>query len=308
VNTEELLKRALDGDERSLAHLISAVVDGHPAAFDILGHLYRLGGRAHVVGITGAPGAGKSTLVSQLVTYAMATGSERRIGEVAVDPSSPFSGGAILGDRIRMGEHSGNPNVFIRSVANRGHLGGIASTTPAVVTVLDGVGYEHIFVETVGVGQAEVEIASATETTVVVVNPGWGDSVQTAKAGFLEIADVFVVNKADRPETDRTIAELKAMLDVGPSTPWIPPILSTVANTGQGVEELVAAIEEHQTYLLESGMSAGRRENIARHALVGALRQSVDNTLQTIDSDVIKRLADRASDPWTEAAAILTSQ
>jgi LAO/AO transport system kinase len=176
------------------------------------------------------------------------------------------------------------------------------------VTVLDGVGYEHIFVETVGVGQAEVEIASATETTVVVVNPGWGDSVQTAKAGFLEIADVFVVNKADRPETDRTIADLKAMLDVGPSTPWIPPILSTVANTGQGVEELVAAIEEHQTYLLESGMSAGRRENIARHALVGALRQSVDNTLQTIDSDVIKRLADRASDPWTEAAAILTSQ
>jgi GTPase len=308
MDTQDLLARALGGDDRSIAQVISAVVDGDPSASEILGDLYRLGGSAHVVGITGAPGAGKSTLVSELVSRTVVTHPDKRIGVIAVDPSSPFSGGAILGDRIRMADHAGNPNVYIRSVANRGHLGGIASTTPAVVTVLDGVGYDEILVETVGVGQAEVEIASASETTVVVLNPGWGDSVQTAKAGFLEIADVFVVNKADRPETDQTIADLTAMLDVGPTMAWTPPIVTTIATAGAGAEDLVSAIEAHRTYLVESGTAAKRAENTARHALVGALRQSVDETIREGDFEIVGRLVRRESDPWAEAAAIIGSR
>lgn len=274
----------------------------------VLGDLYRRGGNATVVGITGAPGAGKSTLVSQLVETTSRTDPDRRLAVVAVDPSSSFTGGAILGDRIRMGDHAGKPNVFIRSVANRGHLGGIASTTPAVITVLDGVGYDEILVETVGVGQAEVEIASASETTVVVVNPGWGDSVQTAKAGFLEIADIFVVNKAEKPETERTIADLRGMLDIGPATAWVPPIVSTVATTGDGVEDLARAIEAHRSHLADSGDGARRRAEIARHALLGALRQSVDDVLETIGPDVLERLVQRSGDPWSEAAAIVSRE
>jgi LAO/AO transport system kinase len=308
VNFQDLVDRALDGDQRALSQLISGVVDGHPAASRTLGELYRMGGRANVVGITGAPGAGKSTLVSQLVSKRVGRNSDRRLAVVAVDPSSPFSGGAILGDRIRMGEHAGNANVFIRSVANRGHLGGIASTTPAVVTVLDGVGYDEILVETVGVGQAEVEIASASETTVVVVNSGWGDSIQAAKAGFLEIADVFVVNKADRQGTDGTIADLTAMLDVGPELRWTPPIIPTVATSGSGIDDLREAIDAHRTFLTESGTGIGRKANIARYMLGGALRQSVDDVLQKVESGVVERLTQRSSDPWSEAAAILEAR
>lgn len=308
MNPSDLLERAIGGDERAVAQLISSVVDLDPSALGVLGDLYRRGGNARVVGITGAPGAGKSTLVSQLVESATATSPDLRLAVLAIDPSSPFSGGAILGDRIRMGDHAGKPNVFIRSVANRGHLGGIASTTPAVITVLDGLDYDEILVETVGVGQAEVEIASVSETTVVVVNPGWGDSVQTAKAGFLEIADVFVVNKADRPEAERTIADLRAMLDIGPTLQWVPPIVTTVATTGQGVDDLVRAIGEHRSFLTASDDGGRRRHDIARHALLGALRQSIDDVLDTIGPEVLDRLVERSSDPWSEAAAIVAAE
>ena len=303
-----LLDRARDGDERALGHLISRVVDGSPAVLDALRALYRDGGSGHVVGITGAPGAGKSTLVSAMVTVLLAERVDRKTAVVAVDPSSPFSGGAILGDRIRMGEHAGRPDVFIRSVANRGHLGGIASTTPAVLAVLDGVGYDEILVETVGVGQAEVEVASASETTVVVVNPGWGDSIQTSKAGFLEIADVFVVNKADRSETDQTIADLNSMLDTGPHLDWVPPVIPTVAIDGTGVRSVVEAIRSHRKYLARSGRLAERRQRIARHALVGALRQSVDTAIDRVGADAIDRLVARQSDPWSEAEGIVASR
>lgn len=305
VKPAESLELAIAGDDRSLARVISAVVDGEVSALAMLGKLYRRGGHAHVVGITGAPGAGKSTLVSSLVSSIVEMDQDRKIAVVAVDPSSPFSGGAILGDRTRMGDHARNPNVFIRSVSNRGHLGGIASTTPAVVTVLDGVGYDDVIIETVGIGQSEVEIASASETTVVVVNPGWGDAIQTAKAGFLEIADIFVVNKADRPEVNETVADLSAMLDIGPDLEWTPPIVSTVATTGQGIDQLVEMIKAHRLFLTESGTGAARREARARHALIGAIRQSVDDVLDHVESDVIDRLVHRSSDPWSEAAAIL---
>lgn len=305
---EDLVERAVAGDERAIATVISLVVDGDRSAPQLLGDLYRRGGTAHVVGVTGAPGAGKSTLVSQIVAQMSSDRPETRVGVIAVDPSSPFSGGAILGDRIRMGEHAGNPNVFIRSVANRGHLGGIASSTPAVSAVLDGVGFDEILIETVGVGQAEVEVATASETTVVVVNPGWGDAIQTAKAGFLEIADVFVVNKADRPETDRTVADLISMLDVGPETDWRPPIVSTVATLGTGTEELLSAIRDHRSHLAGTRAGAARKQMIARHSLLGALRQSIDNVVEHAGTDAVERLTSRVSDPWSEAAAILRAE
>lgn len=270
-----------------------------------VGELYRRGGNAHVVGVTGAPGAGKSTLVSAIVDSTVQSDQGSRVAVIAVDPSSPFTGGAILGDRIRMGDHAGNPNVFIRSVANRGHLGGIASTTPAVVAALDGVGFDEIIVETVGVGQAEVEIASAAETTIVVVNPGWGDAIQTAKAGFLEVADIFVVNKGDRPGVESTIADLTTMLEIGPALEWVPPIVVTIGTTGEGTRELMSAIHRHREHLDNTPAGEARRSRIARHALLGALRSSVDVAVENVEPEVVERLVHRSTDPWVEAAAIL---
>jgi LAO/AO transport system kinase len=204
-----------------------------------------------------------------------------------------------------MGEHSGDPSVFIRSLANRGHLGGISSATPAVVTALDGLGFVEIIVETVGVGQAEVEIASASDTTVVAVSPGWGDGIQASKAGLLEIADIFVVNKADRPDTDRAVADLAGMLDIGPSAPWRPPIITTVASVGQGIEELWHAVTEHRAYLASSAEGAERANRRARHALVGALRQRVDTSVEAVDGSVIASIVARTTDPWSAAEAML---
>ncbi|MGZ5384658.1 MAG: methylmalonyl Co-A mutase-associated GTPase MeaB, partial [Acidimicrobiia bacterium] len=194
--TAELIEAALQREPRAIARLISVVEDHHPSATSILATLFPRTGSAHVVGLTGAPGSGKSTLTDQLIRHVRSAGEE--VGILAVDPSSPFTGGAILGDRIRMQDHVGDPGVYIRSMGSRGHLGGVAEATPKAIMILDAIGFPHVFVETVGVGQAEVEIVESADTTVVVVNPGWGDSVQANKAGLLEIGDVFVVNKADR--------------------------------------------------------------------------------------------------------------
>lgn len=305
METDRLVDAALAGDQRARARLITLVAEGGDGFVGALARLHALGGTAGIVGITGAPGVGKSTIVSSIISHVGSAG--RPLAVVAIDPSSPFTGGSILGDRIRMSEHSGDPSVFIRSLANRGHLGGISSATPAVVTALDGLGFAEIIVETVGVGQAEVEIASATDTAIVVVSPGWGDGIQVAKAGLLEIADIFVVNKADRPETDRTVADLASMLDIGPSLSWRPPIITTVARDGGGIDELWNAVTEHRAHLASTGAGAERASRRARHALVGALRQRVDSSVEAVDGSVIRSIVARTTDPWSQAEAMLSS-
>src|SRR5450755_2256166 len=260
-----LVERALEGDRRAIAKVITMVERGGEGARVAIQMLHPRTGNAWSIGITGAPGAGKSTLTDQLVGRLRATGEE--VGVLAVDPTSPFSGGAILGDRVRMQSHTTDPGVFIRSMATRGHLGGLAVATPQAVRVLDAVGKAWIVIETVGVGQVEVEIAGHADTTVVVVNPGWGDSVQTAKAGLMEIADVFVVNKADRPGADETASDLTGMLELSSRRSWRPPIVRTVATTGVGVDELRDALLAHREFLETNGLVEARRRERVRDEL-----------------------------------------
>ena len=232
------------GDVRTAARVLRLLDEQSPHAVEILRALYPRTGRAHVVGVTGSPGSGKSTLVARLVSAYRAT--DRSVGVLAVDPSSPFSGGAILGDRIRMMEHGEDDGVFIRSVATRGALGGLSRSTGGMVDVLDAMGLDVVIIETVGVGQDEVDIVRTAQTTVVVVVPGLGDDIQAIKAGILEIADIFVVNKADRHGADQTIADLRAMQNLYAGVPkWLPPILPTVATRNEGVTEVISAIDQH---------------------------------------------------------------
>jgi LAO/AO transport system kinase len=254
---DDLVERALAGDRVAVAKLLSRVEQGGEDARAVLSRLHPHTGRAWSVGITGAPGAGKSTLTDALVARVRADDLE--VGVLAVDPSSPFSGGAILGDRVRMQQHSTDSGVFIRSMASRGHLGGLAVATPQSVRVLDAVGKPWVIVETVGVGQVEVEIASHADTTIVVVNPGWGDEVQAAKAGLLEVADIFVVNKADRAGADATVSDLGGMLELTANGKWRPPIVRTVATDGEGVPELWEQIQAHRKFLESDGAIAERR-------------------------------------------------
>src|SRR3954471_12876859 len=255
--TVTLVERALEGDRRSIAKVISLVERGGDGAREAIRMLHPRTGRAWSIGITGAPGAGKSTLTDQLVGKLRTTGEG--VGVLAVDPTSPFSGGAILGDRVRMQSHTTDGEVFIRSMATRGHLGGLALATPQAVRVLDAVGKAWIVIETVGVGQVEVEIAGHADTTVVVVNPGWGDAVQAAKAGLMEIADVFVVNKADRPGAPDAVRDLAGMLELSGGRAWRPPVLETVGTTGDGVDELFDAITAHRAHLESTGEADTRR-------------------------------------------------
>ena len=251
-----------------MARLISLVEDQSPVLGEVARELAPFTGRAHVVGLTGSPGVGKSTTTSALVS-ALRDGG-RRVGVLAVDPSSPFTGGALLGDRIRMQEHSGDDGVFIRSMATRGHLGGLAASAPQAVRVLDAAGCDVVLVETVGVGQSEVEVASMADTTVVLLAPGMGDAVQAAKAGILEIGDVYCVNKADRDGADATARELRTMVAIGrnvegdEASDWRLPIIKTVASRGEGVDELLAAIDSHRQYLEEHGQLHVIRRDRAR--------------------------------------------
>ncbi|HEC09352.1 MAG TPA: methylmalonyl Co-A mutase-associated GTPase MeaB [Acidimicrobiales bacterium] len=254
-----LFARALDGDRRSLARLLSMVERGGESARQIGRLAYPRAGGAHTIGLTGAPGAGKSTLTSALATVATKTGT--RMAILAVDPSSPYSGGAILGDRVRMQDHATSGDVYIRSMATRGHLGGLSLATPQAVRLLDAVGWPWLIIETVGVGQAEIEIAGAADTTIVVVNPGWGDSVQANKAGLMEIADIFVVNKADREGAEATRRDILQMLELSPPADWVPPVVDTVAVDGRGVEELWDQIARHRRHLQDSGDLADRRRS-----------------------------------------------
>ena len=262
---DDLVVRARQGHARAVGRLISLIEDGAPELRALAAALARDTGRAQVVGITGPPGVGKSTMAGALVAAFRAAG--KRVGVLAVDPSSPFSGGALLGDRVRMQEHATDPEVFIRSMATRGHLGGIAWATPQALRVLAAAGYTHVLVETVGVGQSEVEVMALADTTVVVLAPGMGDGVQAAKAGILEVADILVVNKADREGAEQTARELQHMISLGrrevagPS--WRPPIVCTTAHKVEGIDDLVAAIDEHRAWMLSHGELDARRQRRA---------------------------------------------
>ncbi len=290
-----------------IGRAISAVErDG--GAPEILRSVFGKTGRARILGITGPPGAGKSTLVQRLAQAYRRKG--QTVGIVAVDPSSPFTGGAILGDRIRMAEIYTDPGVFIRSMATRGALGGLARATSDAVDVLDAAGFDVILVETVGVGQDEVDIVKAAETTAVVLMPGVGDEIQAIKAGILEIGDVFVVNKADRQGADRTAAELSMMLDLTPGRGWRPPIVRTVAPANSGVEETVAALESHGRFLASTGEGARRRERRARARLLALLEERFRKAVasQAPDRDgleeAVLRVAERREDPYSAAARL----
>ncbi|MET0728758.1 MAG: methylmalonyl Co-A mutase-associated GTPase MeaB [Acidimicrobiales bacterium] len=303
----DLLERARAGERGALARLLSIVERGGPPA-RALGRLtHPLGGGAYTLGITGAPGAGKSTLTNALVERMR--GDQVAVAVLAVDPSSPFSGGAILGDRVRMSDHTGDPEVFIRSMATRGHLGGLSLATLDAIRTLDASGWPWIVVETVGVGQVEVEVAGAADTTVVVVNPGWGDAVQANKAGLLEIADVFVINKADRPGSDETRRDLDRMLDLTTATGWRPPVLATIASTGEGVSDLWAAVGDHRAHLEASGQLVERRRDRVGAELTEIVAALLRERAATSTADRLQHLAaevaDRRLDPWSAAEHLL---
>ncbi|HVF03721.1 MAG TPA: methylmalonyl Co-A mutase-associated GTPase MeaB, partial [Frankiaceae bacterium] len=259
---DDLVAAAEDGSPRAVARLISLVEDAAPELRSVMAALAPKTGRARIIGLTGSPGVGKSTSTSALVTAFRGRGL--RVGVLAVDPSSPFSGGALLGDRVRMQDHATDAGVFIRSMASRGHLGGLSWATPQALRVLDAAGCDVILVETVGVGQAEVDVAAATDTTIVVLAPGAGDAVQMAKAGILEIADVFVVNKGDRDGARETARDLRQMLQMGAAREWAPPVLITTATGASGLGELWTAVVEHREHLAATGGLAQRRRDRLR--------------------------------------------
>jgi LAO/AO transport system kinase len=303
----DLVERALSGERLAVARLISVVEDGGPELADVAAAVFPHTGRAYTVGITGAPGAGKSTLTEALI--GIIRGEGHRVAVLAVDPSSPFTGGALLGDRVRMQAHATDDQVFIRSMATRGHLGGLALATPQAIRVLDAAGNAFIIVETVGVGQAEVEVARMADTTVVVVNPGWGDSVQAGKAGLLEVGDVFVVNKADRSGAAATIRELRQMIHFGPERPWVPPVIQTVATRGDGLGALWDAVGEHRSHLTSSSeLSRRRRERLGEEitAIVAErVRAQVGRTCADALEGVLERVQRRELSPYGAAELLL---
>ncbi len=311
MDVADLVARARGGEQRAVARLISLVEADTPAARTLLREvaaaLGPYGGRAHVVGLTGPPGVGKSTSTSALVAALRRRG--RRIGVLAVDPSSPFSGGALLGDRVRMGEHATDDGVFIRSMASRGHLGGLAWSTPQALRVLDAAGCDVVLIETVGVGQSEFEVVALADTTVVLLAPGAGDGVQAAKAGILEVADVFVVNKADRDGAARTVRDLRDVAARGPdaASGWRRPVLPTVALRGEGVDDLVAALDAHRTWLDGSGERARRRRTRAAAEIEALTLERVRRRIG--DLPAVAVLADRVAsgelDPYRAADELL---
>ena len=303
-----LLEATRAGDRAALARLLSIVESGGDDARAALASLpVTVADDAWTVGITGAPGAGKSTITDHLVAHLRDAGE--RVAVLAIDPTSPFTGGAILGDRVRMQRHATDPDVFIRSMATRGHLGGLSRSAPQAVRVLASAGFGWIVVETVGVGQVEVEIAHAADTTVVVVNPGWGDGVQAAKAGLLEIGDVFAVNKADRAGLQATVHDLQAMLELAGARAWSPPIVETVATEDRGIDELLRSVRHHREHLEGSGeLSARREQRIAdelRALVLDRLAKQADDFCSGPRfATVVRQVADGTSDPYTAATLL----
>jgi len=307
-----LVAQVFAGSHQAAARLISLVEDGEREGLEALRTLYPRTGKAYTVGITGPPGAGKSTLVDALTKRIRAAGET--VGIIAIDPTSPFTGGALLGDRVRMQDHATDPGVFVRSMATRGHLGGLAPATSDVIHILDALGCAFILIETVGAGQGEVEVVSAADTVIVVTVPGLGDAVQMLKAGIMEIGDLFVVNKADRPEADRAVTEINMMLGLAPERGWRPPALKTVAIGGEGVEEVLAAIRSHRAHLEAAGQLTERRRERRRgevlHALEAQIREEVlaqaraDGTLEA----VVEQVADGRLDPHSAAKRLLSGR
>jgi LAO/AO transport system kinase len=305
-----LVARAREGDARSVARLISLVENGSPELPRVAAALAPYAGHAQVVGLTGAPGVGKSTTTNELVRALRAAG--HRVGVLAVDPSSPFTGGSILGDRIRMQEHTMDAGVYIRSMSSRGQLGGLAAATPQAVRVLEGAGCDVVLVETVGVGQAEVEIASLADTTLVLLAPGMGDAIQAVKAGILEIADVFVVNKADRPGADATYRDIQGMLALGERGPddWRPLVVRAVAVKNEGIDDIAAAIEKHRAWMAGNGEARRRRERRAAGEVeaiaLGTLRARLGSVREGTALDALAaRVADGEIDPYAAADELI---
>jgi LAO/AO transport system kinase len=310
-DVQTLVTRARAGDARSVARLISLVEDASPALREAMAALLPYGGHATVIGLTGAPGVGKSTTTSAFVTALRQR--DLRVGILAVDPSSPFSGGALLGDRVRMQDHALDRNVYIRSMASRGHLGGLSWSTPQALRVLDAAGCDVVLVETVGVGQSEVEVAGLADTTVVLLAPGMGDAIQAAKAGILEVGDVYVVNKADREGADATVRELRHMLTLGERREpgeWRPPIIRTVASRGEGIDEVMEALDKHHGWLAETGELRRRRHRRAADEIeaiaVTALRERMgDPRRGAALDDLADRVVDAELDPYAAADLLL---
>jgi LAO/AO transport system kinase len=305
-----LVIRARNGDPRAVARLVTLVESNDEALPQVAAALAAHTGTAQVIGLTGAPGVGKSTITNELVRVFRA--ADRRVGVLAVDPSSPFTGGAILGDRVRMQDHATDPGVYIRSMSSRGQLGGLSAATPQAVRVLEGAGCDLVMIETVGVGQAEVEVASLADTTLVLLAPGMGDGIQAAKAGVLEIADIFVVNKADRDGADATYRDIQGMIGLSEraSGQWRPCVLRAIAGRGEGIADLVAAIDKHRAWLIDSGELRRRRELRAAAEIeaiaLGALRKRI-GTLR--DDAALGALATRVAageiDPYAAADQLL---
>ncbi len=309
---QNIVERLLNGDRRALARMVTLIENNTPNARRFLAELHQHAGKAHIVGVTGAPGAGKSTLVTRLVRELRRR--ERKVGVVAIDPTSPFTGGAILGDRIRMMELAGDPNVFIRSMASRGSLGGLSASTRDVVRAMDAAGYDPIIIETVGTGQAEVEVMRTAQTVLVVSAPGMGDEVQAIKAGILEIADIFVVSKGDKPGADQTVAELAMLLSLDPMRRthdksklyWRIPVLKTSAIKDQGIPQVVDAMEQHRTYLLESDMITTRAQRQVRSEVQALVLQAVVEALKAATSEeewqqLVSTITNRERDPYSVA-------
>jgi LAO/AO transport system ATPase len=309
-----LVEQAREGKARAVARLISLVEDASPALREVAAALSPHTGHAQVLGLTGSPGVGKSTTTTALVKALRAAG--KRVGVLAVDPSSPFSGGALLGDRVRMQDHAGDSGVYIRSMASRGHLGGLAWATPQALRVLDAAGCDVVLIETVGVGQSELEIASLADTTLVLVAPGMGDGIQAAKAGILEVADVFVVNKADRDGADQTVRDLRYMLSLGgrhsEAGHWRPPICKTVASrdVDNGVDEVLVKVEEHRAWLESSGEGHRRRTERASREIeaiaLAALRERMGDVHGSAAlSSLAEQVVAGATDPYRAADELL---
>jgi len=305
---ENTIKKALKGDPRAIARLISLVESESTFAHEIMKAIYPHTGKAHLVGVTGAPGAGKSTLVDKIISRYKELG--KSVGIIAVDPSSPFSGGAILGDRLRMQQHALDPSVFIRSMGTRGSLGGLSRTAYEAALILDACGKDIVIIETAGVGQTEIDIVRIADTIILLLVPGMGDDVQIMKAGIMEIADIFVVNKADREGADKIVAEVNLMLDIAGERSWRPLVLKAIAESGQGVDDIIRTVEEHRLYLQKSEEGKKRRSSRIRHEVEEILRRDIARIVEKQwkernSNDLIEALASRRSDPYTEAGKLL---
>ena len=304
-NVQDLLEGVLSGNVRSISRAISLIEDDHEAAFGLLKALFPHTGKAHVIGITGPPGAGKSTLTDHLISAYRQ--QNKNVGVIAVDPTSPFTGGAILGDRVRMSRHYNDPGVFIRSMATRGTLGGVSRGTYDAVTALEAAGMDVVIIETVGVGQDEIDIVNTAHSSAVVLIPGMGDEVQAIKAGILEIGDVFIVNKADRSGTSRLITELGMMLDLAGEQfdGWRPPVLKTIASNGEGITEVLDAFDKHRSFLTETGEGHKRELQRNRHRIKELWKEAaMERLLSRLLPDeelqeAAERISDRSAEPFS---------